>query len=202
MGRDTIRLEDAVSTISKEYLLEFTSEYGIPESLHPELPSPEEPILEFLAPNPTKVKTGTRPRAAHEVPLLTATANRVIDMQDTAVASGSSGTPPALEKLPLDFANEDPPQIITERGGTKDQVQDGLSHEIPPVENATTTKVVLKPGLEKEVAAMGPLVNKRRRKRGNDEAEANAPPKVLRKDHAAFRPARSTLGGKLVPDIH
>ncbi|GJU62680.1 hypothetical protein Tco_1244515 [Tanacetum coccineum] len=29
MGRDTIQLEGAVSTISGEYLLEFTSEYGI-----------------------------------------------------------------------------------------------------------------------------------------------------------------------------
>ncbi|GJX90857.1 hypothetical protein Tco_0344183 [Tanacetum coccineum] len=28
--------------------------------------------------NPTKVKTGTQPRAAHEVPLLTATVSRVI----------------------------------------------------------------------------------------------------------------------------
>nr|GEX08795.1 hypothetical protein [Tanacetum cinerariifolium] len=39
-------------------------------------------------------------------------------------------------------------------------------------------------------------MNKRRRKRGKDEGEANAPPKVLRKDHTAFRPAQSTLGGK------
>ncbi|GJS19249.1 hypothetical protein Tco_0447881 [Tanacetum coccineum] len=203
MGRDTIQLENAVSTISKEYLLKFTSKYGIPESLHPELPGPKEPIVEFLegkvgvytkffdfanyhmdlfnlisASNPTKVKTGTRPRAAHEVPLLTATASRVIDMEDTVVASGSSGTPPALEKSPLDFANEDPPQMITERGGMKDQVQDGLSHEIPPVENVTTTEVILEPCQEKEVAAMGPLVNKRRGKRGNDEVEANAPPKM------------------------
>ncbi|GKB14627.1 hypothetical protein Tco_0848550 [Tanacetum coccineum] len=226
MGRDTIQLEDAVSTISKEYLLEFASEYGIIESLHPELLGPKEPIVEFSkgkvgvytkffefanyhmdlfnlisAPNPTKVKTGTRPRAAHEVPLLTATASRVIDMEDTTVASGSSRTPPALEKLPLDFANEDPPQIITERGRTKDQVQDGLSHEILLVENATTMEVILEPGLEKEVAAMGPLVNKRLHKRGNDEAEANAPPKVLRKDHAAFRPIQSTLGWKSLAPI-
>ncbi|GKG64778.1 hypothetical protein Tco_0663754, partial [Tanacetum coccineum] len=43
MGRDTIQLEDVVSTISEEYLLEFTSEYSIPKSLHPELLSPEEP---------------------------------------------------------------------------------------------------------------------------------------------------------------
>ncbi|GJV70132.1 gypsy type transposase [Tanacetum coccineum] len=98
------------------------------------------------APNAAKVKTGTRPHAAHEVPLLTVT--------------------------------------------------DGLSHEILPVETATTTEVVQELWLEKEVAAMGPPVNKRRLKRGNDEAEANAPPKVLRKDHAAFRPAQSTLGGR------
>ncbi|GJZ20664.1 hypothetical protein Tco_0557254 [Tanacetum coccineum] len=124
-----------------------------------------------VAPNPTKVKTGTRPRAAHEVPLLTVTASRVIEMEDTDVASGSSGTPFALEKSPLDLANEDPSQMITDMGREADQVHDGLSHEIPPVETATTTK-------------------------GNDEAEANAPPKVLRKDHAAFRPVQSTLEGK------
>nr|GEY59993.1 hypothetical protein [Tanacetum cinerariifolium] len=47
-----------------------------------------------------------------------------------------------------------------------------------------------------EVATIGSLVNKRRRKRGNNLAKANAPPKVLRKDHATFRPAHSTLGGK------
>nr|GEU95130.1 hypothetical protein [Tanacetum cinerariifolium] len=47
MGRDTIQLENVVSTISQEYLLEFTSEYGIPESLHPELLGPEDPIVEF-----------------------------------------------------------------------------------------------------------------------------------------------------------
>ncbi|GKD63564.1 hypothetical protein Tco_1305672 [Tanacetum coccineum] len=37
---------------------------------------------------------------------------------------------------------------------------------------------------------MGPPVNKRCRKGDNDEVEANVPPKVLRKDHAAFRPAQ------------
>ncbi|GKC29735.1 hypothetical protein Tco_1037029, partial [Tanacetum coccineum] len=83
----------------------------------------------------------------------------------------------------------------------KDQVQDGLSREILLVENPTTTEVVLEPDLEKEVAAMGPLVNKRRRKRGNDEADGNEPPKVLRKDHAAFRPTQSTLGGKSLASI-
>ncbi|GJU56456.1 hypothetical protein Tco_1230170 [Tanacetum coccineum] len=253
MGRDTIQLENAVSTISQEYLLEFTSEYGIPDGLHPELPSPDETTVDFsegkvderifptivdwrtnalkdgmpaansyfaadvvvlnthhtpiqkqpeaLAPNPTKVKTGARPRAAHEVSLLTVTASRVIDMEDTVVASESSRTPSTIEKSPLDFANKDPPQTITERGGTEDQVQDKLAYEIPLTGNASTTGVALEIGLEEEVAAMRPLVNKRRRKRGNNEAEANAPPKVLRRDHDAFRPAQSTHGGKSLASI-
>nr|GEX48719.1 hypothetical protein [Tanacetum cinerariifolium] len=42
------------------------------------------------APNPTKVKVGSHPRAPHEVPLLTLTANRVIEMDDLAVATDSS----------------------------------------------------------------------------------------------------------------
>ncbi|GJT94585.1 hypothetical protein Tco_1090103 [Tanacetum coccineum] len=354
MGRDTIQLENAVSTISEEYLLEFTSEYGIPESLHPELPGPGDPIVEFpegkvgvytrffefanhripisqflfdilgyyqihlshllvigaakvshieinchvqniiptlnlfrvfyvpsfnsgwmsfrkrpgkntpqcyiklldslknwnnrffwvderifltvvewrtnvpkdgmplagsyfaadvtalnthctpfqkttrnpimpsraesellsgarrsndscvitemdlfnliSTPNPAKVKTGTRPRAAHEVPLLTATSSRVIDMEDIAVVSGSSGTPSTIEKSPLDFDNENPTPSITEGVGRR-----------------------IKPRTDWHM---------RHRKRGDNEAEANAPPKVLRKDHAAFRPVQSTLGGK------
>ncbi|GKE86248.1 hypothetical protein Tco_1559990 [Tanacetum coccineum] len=134
MGKDTIQLEAAISTISleylleftskngisedlhpavfprnlltPEYLLEFTSEYGISEDLHPELPDLEEKIVDFLE---GKVRTGTRPRAAHEVPLLTATANRVIAMEDATLTSGSSGTPSTVEKSPLDFANKDSP---------------------------------------------------------------------------------------------
>nr|GEW38733.1 hypothetical protein [Tanacetum cinerariifolium] len=47
MGRDTVQLETAVSTISQEYLLELTSEYGISEALHPELPGPEDRIVDF-----------------------------------------------------------------------------------------------------------------------------------------------------------
>nr|GEU48841.1 hypothetical protein [Tanacetum cinerariifolium] len=195
MVKDTIQLEDAVSTISQEYLLEFTSEYGIPESLHPEFPGPEEPIVEFSegkvgvytkffefvnfhidlfslisAPNPVKVKTGTRPHAAHKVPLLTAIANRVIDIEDTVRASESSGMPSTLEKLPLDFANEDPPQMITESGGAEGQVHDELAHGNLSVEDAS--------------------------QRGKEDTEANALPKVLKKDHAPFRPAQGTLGGE------
>nr|GFC01733.1 hypothetical protein [Tanacetum cinerariifolium] len=42
------------------------------------------------ASNPTKVKVGSRPRAPHEVPLLTLTAPRVIEMDEPA-ATDSSG---------------------------------------------------------------------------------------------------------------
>nr|GFB51335.1 hypothetical protein [Tanacetum cinerariifolium] len=55
------------------------------------------------APNPTKVKTGSRPRAPHELPLLTLIASRVIEMDEPAVATDSSGVPSAI---PLDFADE------------------------------------------------------------------------------------------------
>ncbi|GKG56615.1 hypothetical protein Tco_0579939, partial [Tanacetum coccineum] len=44
--------------------------------------------------------------------------------------------------------------------------------------------------------AMDPPMNKRHRKRDNAEAEANAQPKVLRKDHAPVCPEQSTRGGK------
>ncbi|GJS91352.1 hypothetical protein Tco_0773988 [Tanacetum coccineum] len=47
MGRDTIQLEDAVSTISQECLLAFSSEYFIPENLHPELSDPGDHIVDF-----------------------------------------------------------------------------------------------------------------------------------------------------------
>nr|GEV40960.1 hypothetical protein [Tanacetum cinerariifolium] len=65
------------------------------------------------APNPSKVKTGLRSRAAHEVPLLTDTASQVIDMEDPDVATKSTGTPFAIEKSPLDFDNENPSPPMT-----------------------------------------------------------------------------------------
>ncbi|GJR03239.1 hypothetical protein Tco_0526223 [Tanacetum coccineum] len=339
MGRDAIQLETAVSTISQEYLLEFTSEYGISEDLHPELPTLGDRIVDFpkdkigvftkfvefvnfripksqflfdilgyyqihlsqlsvigaskpldslknwnnrffwvdekvfstvvdwresapkdekpaegsyfvedvarldtrrtpiqkqpeallclvglsrryylgddvyptflyddgremdlfnliSAPNPAKVKTGTRPRAAHEVPLLTVTANRVIDMGEPAAATESSGTPSTIERSPLDFDNENPSQQINEGDGMEDQVLETGASEVPPTGHASTTRVAPNIVIEEEDAADVPLVSKRRRKRVNDGADANAPPKVLRKDFDVSRPTPSTFGGK------
>nr|GFC38992.1 hypothetical protein [Tanacetum cinerariifolium] len=56
--------------------------------------------------NPTKVKTGSRPRAPHELLLLTLTAPRVIEMDEPAAATNSSGVPSTIERSPLDFAHE------------------------------------------------------------------------------------------------
>nr|GEW77855.1 hypothetical protein [Tanacetum cinerariifolium] len=327
MGRDTVQLETAVSTISQEYLLEFTSEYGISEDLHPELPGPEERIVDFSegkvgvytkffefanfrlplsqflfdilghyqiylsqlsvigaakvshfdinyrvlnivptlnlfrvfyipsfdlgwmsfskrpekntpqcytkpldslknwnnrffwvdertfrtvadwctsapkdemparatysaeatmyiphsfmtmtgidmdlfklirAPNPTKMKTGTRPHAAHEVSLLTVTMIRVIEMKDLATTIDSSGVPSPIERSPLDFANENPLQQSTGGNGTEDQGQGTV---------------------DPESAARGAMMG----------VDTNALPKVLRREHVESRPTESTIGGK------
>ncbi|GKC91999.1 hypothetical protein Tco_1157441, partial [Tanacetum coccineum] len=204
MGRDTIQLENIVSTISQEYLLEFTSEYGIPKDLHPELPGLEDTIMDFPEGKVELEQSLLRGRRediphrrglAHKRPkgwdaiswFLFRSGRSSVEykpngfvrpnpqsepiqgMDDTTVMSGSSGTPSTIEKSPLDFDNHNPTLLTTKGVG---------------------------PVLEKEVAAMGPPVNKRRRQRGTDEAEANAPPKVLRKDHATPHPVQSTRGGK------
>ncbi|GJS16487.1 hypothetical protein Tco_0410959 [Tanacetum coccineum] len=119
------------------------------------------------APNPTKVKTGTRPRTAHDVPLLIVTTTRVIAMDDATGLSSSSGTPSTVEKSPLDFSNEDSPRRITESDGTKNQGHETVSPEVPPQENVPTDHINMQDhitvgvtpeiSLEKEVAAMGPL---------------------------------------------
>nr|GEZ65294.1 transposase (putative), gypsy type [Tanacetum cinerariifolium] len=242
---DSVQLETTVNTISHEYLLEFTSEYGISEMLHPELPGPGDKIVDFpegkvgwmsfskrpgkntpqcytkpldslknwnncffwvdecvfptvvdwrtnaskdgmpvngtysvkavraldthrtpiqkqpemllclvgisrryyledevyptfhydddweidlfsliRAPNPTKVKTGSRPRAPHEVPLLTLTAARVIEMDELTATTDSSSVLSAVEKSSLDFTHED---------GASDQGT--TAPEVPPPED-------------------------------------------------------------------
>nr|GEZ53602.1 hypothetical protein [Tanacetum cinerariifolium] len=246
MVRDSVQLETAVNTISHEYLLEFTSEYGIPEMLHPELLGPGDRIFDFpegkvgvytrffefanfrlplsqflfdvLGKRPGKitlqcytkpldslknwnnrffwvdervfptvvdwrtnaskdgmpvngtysieaVKTRSRPRAPHEVPLLTLTASRVLEMDEPAVATDSSGVPSAIEKSPLDFAHED---------GASDQGTAAL--EMPPPEDVPATAA---PGVgqAKEAVATEPHVARESRKRGHDGVDANAPPK-------------------------
>ncbi|GJR36343.1 gypsy type transposase [Tanacetum coccineum] len=148
------------------------------------------------APNPAVIKTGTRSRAAHEVPLLTTTANRVINMEDPATATESSRTPSTIEKSPLDFDNENPSQQAIKGDRAENLAQETVASETLPSGNSPTTRVALKIDSEEEVAVDAPLVSKRRYKRGNDGANANASPKVLRKDFDATHPTQSIVGGK------
>nr|GEU92180.1 kinase-like domain-containing protein [Tanacetum cinerariifolium] len=152
----------------------------------------------ICAPNPTKVKTGTCPRVAYEVLLLTVTASRVIEMEDPAAATDSSRVPSTIERSPLDFANENPSQQST---GPEDQGQEAVAPEVPPPENVITTGVAPEAGQAKGIAATGPHAVKERRKRGNDGVDTNAPPKVLRIDHADPRPTESTHEGKSLAAI-
>nr|GFB20056.1 hypothetical protein [Tanacetum cinerariifolium] len=136
------------------------------------------------APNPTKVKTGSRPRALHELPLLTLAAPRVIKMDEPAAATDSSGVPSTIERSPLDFAHE------SEASG-----RETAAPEMPPPEEVPITTA---PGTDQavETVAVEPHAVRESRKRGHEGIDANAPPKSLRRDHADFRPSGSSRGGK------
>nr|GEU48196.1 hypothetical protein [Tanacetum cinerariifolium] len=123
------------------------------------------------APNPTKVKTGSRPRAPYELPLLTLTASRVIEMDEPAVAMDSSGVPSAIEKSPLDFVDE-----------AEASCRETAAPEMPPPEEVPLATV---PGSGQAVEAVvaEPPTVRDSRKRGPEGVDANAPPKSLRRDH-------------------
>nr|GEV23558.1 hypothetical protein [Tanacetum cinerariifolium] len=114
-------------------------------------------------PNPTKMKTGSRPCAPHEVPLLALTATRVIEMDEPAVATDSSGVPLTIERSPLDFAHE---------AGASDRGTD--APDMPPPEDVPTTAAPGAGQAEETVAAEPPAARESR-KRGHDGNDANAP---------------------------
>nr|GEY86469.1 hypothetical protein [Tanacetum cinerariifolium] len=146
-------------------------------------------LFNFIrASNPTKVKTGTRPQDDHEVPLLTITASRVIEMEDLTVATDSSGMPSTIERSPLDFDNENISQQLTR---PEDQGQEAEAPEVSLLKNVTTMRVAPEAGQAERIAVTGPPVIKELRKRGNDGVDTNAPFKVLRRDHANSRLTQS-----------
>nr|GEV00141.1 hypothetical protein [Tanacetum cinerariifolium] len=133
------------------------------------------------APNPTKVKVGSHPRAPHEVPLLTLTAPRVIEMDEPA-ATDSSGVPSTIERSPLDFAHE---------AGASDQ--GAAAPEIPSSEDVPAT-VASGVGQAEDATTMDPPTAPKSRKRGHD-------PKALRRDYADPQPLGSSRGGKSLAAI-
>ncbi|GJW62959.1 hypothetical protein Tco_0114843 [Tanacetum coccineum] len=279
MGRDTIQLEDAVSTISQEYLLEFSSEYFIPKNLHPELPGPVDHIVDFpegkigvytkklslqtfaspsrnfssTSSDTTKFtfrnyhnRPGKNTPQCYTKPLdslknwnnrffwvdekvfptvvawrMTATkddkpqantysivdvatldthptASRVIQIEDAAELSTSSGIPSTVERSLLDFSNKDAPlpPPVTQGIDTGVHSSAATKQEILVTDDAGATEATVEPNLEKEMISMGLTIRKRRRQRDAGEEGSKAPAKMLRKDHDAARAEHCTRGGK------
>nr|GFC66190.1 hypothetical protein [Tanacetum cinerariifolium] len=136
------------------------------------------------APNPTKVKTGSRPRAPYELSLLTLTAPRVIEMDEPAAATDSSGVPSTIERSPLDFDHE------AEASGRETVDPEMESSEDVPITTATGTDQAV------ETDAVEPPAVQESRRRGHEGTDDNAPPKSLRRDHADLRPSGSSRGRK------
>nr|GEV70818.1 DNA helicase [Tanacetum cinerariifolium] len=109
------------------------------------------------------VKVESRPRALHEVPLLTLTANRVIEMDDPVTATDSSSLPPTIERSPLDFSLE---------AGASDQGT--AASEVPP--SGDVQAAAAPEPSQVGVAATDPPAATESRKRGHDGTDANAPP--------------------------
>nr|GFC77503.1 hypothetical protein [Tanacetum cinerariifolium] len=115
------------------------------------------------------VKTESRPRAPHEVPLLTLTAALVIEMDEPAAATYSSGVLSAVEKSLLDFAHED---------GASDQGT--TAPEVPPLEDVSATAAPEVGQSEGAVVAEPPVAR-----------ESRAPANVSDPDPLSFADAPS-----------
>nr|GEZ08440.1 hypothetical protein [Tanacetum cinerariifolium] len=83
--------------------------------------------------------------------------------------------------------------------GPKDE--ETAAPEVPPPENVITIGDAPVADPTERVAFTDPPTAKERRKRGHDGVDTNAPPMVLRRDHADPRPTGSTSGGKSLAAI-
>nr|GEV73506.1 zinc knuckle CX2CX4HX4C [Tanacetum cinerariifolium] len=234
--RDTVQLETAVSTISQEYLLEFTSQYGISEALHLELPGPEDRTVDFPKGNcytkpldslknwnnrffwvdervfPTimdwrtsALKDGmpTENTYSPEVVRVLDTHRTPIQKQPEALLClvGLSCKYYLGDEVYPTFLHDDDRSGYLQLSNFLVQDQETAALEVPPLEDVLTMGCAPEAGLAKRVAATDPHVVKERRKRGHDRVDTNAPPKVLRKDHADPRLTESTRGGKSLAAI-
>nr|GFA47820.1 hypothetical protein [Tanacetum cinerariifolium] len=104
------------------------------------------------------------------------TASWVIEMDEPAVATDSSGVPLAIEKSPLDFADE---------AGASGQETAAPEVSLPEEVPITT----LPGGDQAAPVVVEPHPVQESRKRGREGIDANAPPKSLRRDHADLQPS-------------
>nr|GEW26421.1 hypothetical protein [Tanacetum cinerariifolium] len=88
---------------------------------------------------------------------------------------------------------------MTEGKGPEDPTQETVAPEIPLLRNMPAAGAASVVKEEEEVATLKPRSSKKHGRRGSNGADANAPPKVLRKDYASTRPEQSTRGGKSLP---
>nr|GEU94391.1 hypothetical protein [Tanacetum cinerariifolium] len=227
MGRDTVQLETAVNTISHEYLLEFTSEYGIPETLHPALPGPKDRIVDF---SEGKIgwmffskRSGRNTPQCYTKPLdsLKNWNNRffwvdervfstVVDWRTNAPKDGMSaaGTYSLEAVRVLDTYHMDLFNLIRAPNPTKVKIG---SHPRAPHEGAAAPKIpsfedvpataASGAGQAEETTTMDPLAAPESRKRGHDGTDVNASSKSLQRDHADPQPSRSSHGGKSLAAI-
>nr|GFA05271.1 transposase (putative), gypsy type [Tanacetum cinerariifolium] len=204
MDRDTVQLETAVNTISHEYLLEFTSEYGIPKTLHPELPGPEDRIVDF-----PEGKVGVYNRffefANFRFPLSQFLFDvldervfpTVVDWRMNAPKDGmpAEGTYSIEAVRALDMHRtpiQKQPEMLLYKANCYLLIAEMDLFNLIRAPN---------PMKAEETAATDPPAAPESHKKGRDGTDVNAPPKSLRRDHADPRPSGSSHGGKSLAAI-
>nr|GEX33799.1 hypothetical protein [Tanacetum cinerariifolium] len=166
MGRDTIQLETIVNTISHEYLLEFTSEYGISETLHLELHGPEDRIVDFpegkvderVFPTVVDWRTNAPKDKMPADGTYSVEAVRALDTHHgrTDRSDRFVWYPSTIERSLLDFAHE---AGTSDRGTAAPEMP--LPEDVPPTAAPGA-------GQAEETAATEPHVARESRKRGHD----------------------------------
>ncbi|GKC50510.1 hypothetical protein Tco_1073255 [Tanacetum coccineum] len=229
MGRDNIQLEDDVSTISKLYLLEFSSEYFILENLHPELPGPGYHIVDFPE-GKIGVYTNFFEFANFHIPIsqflfdilgyykIYLSQLSVIELDLFNLIKALHPTK-VMTRTRQRTAHEVPLLIatascvikivdVTELSislGTPSTVErsplDFSNEDAPPPLTQGATKATVEPNLEKEVISMGLTIKKRRRQRDAGDKGSKALTKVLRKDHDAAHAEHSARGEKSLVEM-
>ncbi|GJS83239.1 hypothetical protein Tco_0749780 [Tanacetum coccineum] len=99
--------------------------------------------------------------------------------------------PSAMEKSPLDFADEDVQTDVMGEHQTDNPISTTVPQREQPAAESAATEVPLETNLEQEVLTMGPPINKRRRKRDRGETGSNAPSKVLRTERGTAADTQS-----------
>nr|GEV87281.1 putative NB-ARC [Tanacetum cinerariifolium] len=202
MSRDTVQLETAVNTIFHEYLLEFTSEYGISETLYPELPVPEDRIVD-LPEGKVGVYTSKRPGKntpqCYTIPLdsLKNWNNRFFWVDERVfptVVDWRTNAP--KDRMPADgtYSVEamDELAVATDSSSVPSTIERSpldFAHEAGASDRGTTAPEMSPPedvpataapgaGQAEETATTEPFVARESCKRDHDKIDANAPQSV------------------------